>query len=182
MFIAQKKRKESLVAYILYMWQIEDIIRAFDCDKAKIQQHIISKYSVSQQEKTDLTTWYNQLVDMMLSEGLKESGHLQINKINVIELDRLHRQLINDEKEYIYTSLHFQVLPAIVQLKGKMPHSENMSEIEICLNAIYGYMTLKMKGENISDETNKSIQQISNFLSMLAHKYNETKEKDNYEQ
>lgn len=178
MFVARKKKAESLVAYLLYMWQIEDIIRAFDCDKTKINEFIISKYQVSDDERNELTVWYEQLIDMMLSEGLRETGHLQINKIVLLELERLHRQLLSNEKEYIYTSLHFQVLPAIIQLKGKTPNSDNLSEIELCLNAVYGYMTLKMKGENISEDTSKSIQQISNLLSMLAHKYNEEKEKE----
>lgn len=181
MFIAHKKKEESIVAYLLYMWQIEDMIRAFDCDKSKIKEHIISKYKVSCKEKEELTVWYDQLVDMMLSEGLRKKGHLQINRIHVIELNRLHIQLINNEKEYIYASLHFQVLPAIIQLKSKTPDSEMLSEVEICLNAVYGYMTLRMKCENISDDTSKSIRQISNFLSMLAHKYNEIKEKDSHE-
>ena len=28
MIIAQKKRKENIAEYLLYMWQIEDLIRA----------------------------------------------------------------------------------------------------------------------------------------------------------
>ena len=31
MFVAQKLRKESIAEYLLYMWQIEDIIRAYGC-------------------------------------------------------------------------------------------------------------------------------------------------------
>lgn len=179
MFVAREKKKESLVAYLLYMWQIEDIIRACNCDKDVLEKNVLSKYNVSKEEKAELKQWYNELVDMMLSEGVKSSGHLQINRIIQMELERLHSSLLNNGGEYIYSSLHYQVLPAIIQLKGKTPNADDISEIELCLNAVYGYMTMKMSGRDISSDTTKSIQQISNLLSMLAHKYKEEQEKNN---
>ena len=37
MIIARRKRKENIAEYLLYMWQVEDLIRAnnFDMDSAK---------------------------------------------------------------------------------------------------------------------------------------------------
>jgi len=32
MFITQQKKKENIAKYILYMWQIEDVIRAYNFD------------------------------------------------------------------------------------------------------------------------------------------------------
>ena len=43
MIIAQKKRKENIVEYMLYMWQVEKIIRAKNLDMDKIEKTIISK-------------------------------------------------------------------------------------------------------------------------------------------
>ena len=43
MIIAQKKRKENIVEYMLYMWQVENLIRANNLDMDKIEQTIISK-------------------------------------------------------------------------------------------------------------------------------------------
>ena len=31
MYIAQEIRKKSIAEYVLYMWQIEDLIRAYGC-------------------------------------------------------------------------------------------------------------------------------------------------------
>ena len=42
MIIASKKRKENIAEYILYMWQIEDMIRANDFDISKIRRNIKS--------------------------------------------------------------------------------------------------------------------------------------------
>lgn len=38
MIIASRKRKENIAEYILYMWQIEDIIRANSCDIEQIKK------------------------------------------------------------------------------------------------------------------------------------------------
>jgi hypothetical protein len=38
MITASQKRKENIAEYLLYMWQIEDIIRANGLDLAKIEQ------------------------------------------------------------------------------------------------------------------------------------------------
>ena len=35
MYIAQELRKSNIAEYLLYMWQVEDTIRAFDCSLAR---------------------------------------------------------------------------------------------------------------------------------------------------
>ena len=39
MYIASQKRKENIAEYLLYMWQIEDMIRAngLDIDRIKVR-------------------------------------------------------------------------------------------------------------------------------------------------
>ena len=44
MFIAQKKRKENIIEYILYMWNVEDLIRANGLDMSRIDKSVIDKY------------------------------------------------------------------------------------------------------------------------------------------
>ena len=46
MFIAHKLRKENICEYLLYMWQIEDLIRAFNLNIDSINERIISNYPV----------------------------------------------------------------------------------------------------------------------------------------
>ena len=41
MYIASKKRKENIAEYLLYMWQIEDLIRAYGLDIDRIRQNVI---------------------------------------------------------------------------------------------------------------------------------------------
>ena len=44
MIVAQQKRKENMVEYLLYMWQVEDLIRANGLDIDKIRETLIKQY------------------------------------------------------------------------------------------------------------------------------------------
>ena len=76
MITASAKKRENIAEYLLYMWQIEDIIRACGLDIDKIESAIISRYSgVSEQQLKDTREWYESLIDMMRREGKeKEEG------------------------------------------------------------------------------------------------------------
>ena len=45
MLIAQEKRKTNIAEYILYMWQVEDLIRAHQFNMDLIEQNLISQYA-----------------------------------------------------------------------------------------------------------------------------------------
>jgi len=171
MIIAQQKRKENIVEYLIYLWHIEDLLRACRFDMNKIETHIISSYQQPENIMQEIRQWYQELVDMSLREGIREKGHLQINKIIVSELDELHKRLIHSPQEMIYGSLYYKALPAIVQLRSKAGDTA-MSEIETCLTAVYGHFLLRLQAKDINAETTESVKQISNLLACLAAKYN----------
>ena len=92
MFIAQKLRKKNIIEYLLYMWQIEDLIRAFGLDMDRINRQVVAPYSVSPKEKKQLYEWYESLIDMMRAENVQEKGHLQLNKNVIIQLNDFHNE------------------------------------------------------------------------------------------
>ena len=57
MFISQELRKKNIAEYLLYMWQVEDLIRAYQCSLSRIQNEYISKFDYSEEKKTDLIDW-----------------------------------------------------------------------------------------------------------------------------
>ena len=65
MIIASQKRKENIAEYLLYMWQIEDIIRANKLDIDKIKESVISRYPADDKTLSDMAEWYESLIDMM---------------------------------------------------------------------------------------------------------------------
>lgn len=177
MIIAQQKRKENICEYLLYMWQVEDLLRATGCRTEQIENLLLSKYGLSEEELLPIRQWYLELADMMRQEGKLEVGHLDINRIVLIQLEDLHRRLLQDPNDYVYQGLHYQILPALIQLRAKGKTQEN-SDLETCFNAVYGYLTLILKGAAVGEETKKSIKQISTFLAMLAHRYKLEQEQD----
>ena len=77
MLIAKQKRKENIAEYILYIYEIEDLIRAFKLDMELITQNLVISYKVDEPTKEEITDWYKNLVVMMEKEGRQKSGHLQ---------------------------------------------------------------------------------------------------------
>ena len=175
MFIAKQLRKKSIAEYLLYMWQIEDIIRAMGCSLPLIRKAYISKFTdYTDEQKEDEIDWFGNLVRMMNEEGKRDLGHLNINDIIVRDLVDLHQRLLQSNRFPIYNAEYYKVLPFIVELRGK--GDKNISEIETCLDALYGIMMLRVQKKEISPETEHAIKEISTFIGMLSDYYlkNET--------
>lgn len=175
MFISQKLRKESIAEYLLYMWQVEDIIRAYDCYLPALRRNYISRFELSDEDRDELTDWYANLLRMMNEEGCREEGHLQINKLIIQQLEELHSQLINSPKFPFYSAEYYKVLPFIVELRNR--GDKDISELETCFNALYGVMMLRLQKKPITPETETAIKEITTFIGMLSDYYKEDKEK-----
>lgn len=168
MYIVSQKRKKNIAEYLLYMWQIEDMIRANGLDIDRIKANIIDKTSLTDGQKTQLAEWYESLIDMMRREGVEHSGHLQLNKNVVIQLVQLHDALLKDPRFGEYTKEFYNTLPYIVELRAKAGE-QKAGEIETCFNALYGMLMLRLQGKEIGKDTLEAIKQISRFIALLAH-------------
>jgi hypothetical protein len=175
MLIARGKKTENIAEYLLYMWQIEDLIRAFAFDIEKIQTFIIDGYEQPAEVKKEIRDWYESLIEMMRLENVTAGGHLQLNKNVITELDELHKLLLSLPKENFYLMTYHKVLPLIVELRAK-PGGTAFGEVETCLNLLYGLLMLRLQKREISDETAHAATLISEFLRMLSAKYKQDKE------
>ncbi|MBQ2402343.1 MAG: DUF4924 family protein [Prevotella sp.] len=173
MFISKKLREENIAEYLLYMWQTEDVIRAYDCYLPALRRNYISMFECSDSERDELTDWFSNLIRMMTEEGCREAGHLQINKVVLISLSDLHHQLLDSKKFPFYTAEYYKVLPYIVELRSK--GDKEINEIETCFDALYGVMILKLRKQEISQETQRAISEITTFIGMLADYYKKDK-------
>lgn len=170
MYIASHKRKENIAEYLLYMWQIEDLIRANSLDLDKIRENVINRFSLTDEQQKEMAEWYESLIDMMRREDVKEKGHLQLNKNVILQLDDLHHTLLNDPKHPDYGAEFYRTLPFIVELRAKQG-DEKLDEIETCFTALYGALMIRLQGKELSADTQKAITQISRFLALLAKYY-----------
>ena len=85
-----------------------------------------------------LREWYGNLITMMNEEGVREKGHLQINRNIIIKLTELHNALTSSPKFPFYSAAYFKALPFIVELRNKNGKKEE-PELETCFEALYDY-------------------------------------------
>lgn len=167
MYIASQKRKENIAEYLLYMWQIEDIIRANDLDIDKIKANIIDKYDLDDARRREMTEWYESLIDMMRRENVEKSGHIQLNRNVIIQLVDLHNALLRDPRFNEYTRQFYAALPYIVELRSKSG-ADPKGEIETCFNALYGMLMLRLQSREVNADTQNAVRQISRLIAMLS--------------
>lgn len=170
MFIARQLKKSNIAEYLLYMWQVEDLIRANDLDIARIEATVIDPCCLDEQRRKELTQWYEELIDMMHREGVTRSGHLQINKNIIILLNDLHHRLMRSPKVPAYGAAYYKVLPYIVELRAR-GDKKDVCEIENCFDALYGVMLLRLQKREVSRDTAEAVDAISHFIALLAAYY-----------
>ena len=167
MFVAKKLRKQNLVAYLMYMYQVEDVIRSYDFDVEALAESYLPRFDYDDEELEEALGWYDGLVRMMREEGCMERGHVLVVKNTIFLLADRHRELLSDEKMPFYSAAYYKALPFIVELRQK-GNGKMKSELEVCLDALYGFTLLKMQNRPVNTETAAAISAISNFLNMLA--------------
>ena len=175
MFIAQELRKKNIAEYLLYMWQVEDTIRAFDCSLARIRREYIDRFDYNEEQKEEETDWFGNLIRMMNTEGCRQQGHLQINKVTLQMMTELHQQLLSSSKFPFYNAEYYKVLPFIVELRNRGANKEE-GEVETCLNLLYGVMMLRLQNKEISPNTQHALKEVSTFIGMLSDYYKKDKE------
>lgn len=175
MFISQDLRKNNIAEYLLYMWQTEDVIRAFDCSLPRLRREYIARFDYSDEQKEELTDWYGNLIRMMNEEGCRESGHLQINNVTLQQMEDLHAQLLASTQFPFYSAEYYRVLPYVVELRQRGANHEE-HELETCLNALYGTMLLRMQQRPVSPNTEHAVKEIATLMGMLSDYYKKDKE------
>ncbi len=162
------------MGYLLYMWQVEDVIRANGCDMDTLRRNYLPLFRIPPEQKEEVEQWYADLVDMMRREGVTEKGHLQINKGIISLLTDLHLQLLSSSHYPFYNAAYFKILPFIAEIRAK-GDKKDIPELENCFDIIYGVTVLKMQKKEISKETEQAVKEISSFLNMLSDYYKKDK-------
>ncbi|MDA3778785.1 MAG: DUF4924 family protein [Bacteroidales bacterium] len=170
MIIAKEKKKENIGEYILYMWQIEDLIRANNFDIESIDEKIIQKFDQPDNIKNEMKEWYSHLIQMMKKESILKNGHLQFVKNTLNDIYNTHIILLKSTEELEYIDTYNKVRPDIQELLKKSKGSAE-NEIEAGFNGLYGLLLLRLQGKNISSSTNAAILGISKLIAMLSKKY-----------
>ena len=144
-----KSKKDNIAEYILYLWQMEDYLRAFP-------------------QNADATPELHELNEMMHREGIMEGGHLALANNALGELEDLHSQILNEDAMYRAAIMRLQ--PSLNLLKAKTDRP-TMSDIEACLVLLYQIMLLKLQKKEITPETASVQTQATQVLQFLSRTY-----------
>ncbi len=170
MLIAREKRKSNIAEYLLYMWQVEDIIRACNFNINLLEKNYVNKFNQTGRMAEEIKDWYVNLILMMHEEGVREKGHLSFLISLVREMNDLHLRLLNSREEVRYQSLYTAAVVPLREFKSKLP-SSNISDVEACLDALYGLLLLRLKKKNINKDTEEAMAKFSRLLAYLSDKF-----------
>jgi len=166
MYIAQEKRKTNIAEYIIYLWQIEDMIRALKFDMTRIEEILVNQYQVDSYKKKEIKNWFENLVLMMQKEQKIQGGHLQFLVNITDELNRFHLTLIDKNIDEEYSRIFYDIRTDIELVREKS--GQNHNDIEVSLNTLYLILMLKMKNQEISEGTQNAVWKFGNFLGNLS--------------
>lgn len=144
-----KSKRENIAEYILYLWQLEDYLRAFP-------------------EQANDSAELDEILRMMHEEGVMQSGHIQLAKNALSEMEELHDELLASEAPYRAVIQHIE--PALNLLKAKTDRP-GMSDVEACLILLYQVMMLRLQKKPISEATEVTLKDATQLLRFLSRTY-----------
>ena len=173
--LAERKKEQNIGEYIVYMYQMEDLLRSYLFNLEEIRQYVIAHYPVSDLEKGEITAWFKDIAGQMKNEGIIESGHLSSTQKEVERLAQIHWDLLKKDKDYfaIYNEAKPHVIESIMSAEGQ----DLGNEIQICINGVYGLLLCRLTGKKLSPEQEKAAQAFGKVLSYLNIAYMEEKGK-----
>ena len=177
MHIARQKIKENIAEYILYMWQVEDAIRAFGFNEEEIEFNIIRLSYQDDETIEEAKKWYATLIKNMKSEKIEKKGHLsELNEI-IAELYFLHTTLLNISSDGNYKTIYEEALSVIIEFRERS-NAVNMNDVEVCLNGLYSKLLMRLKKMKISKETEAAFEQFRKVIAYLTMSYHKMKRGD----
>ena len=169
MFLAQKLRNQSISAYLIYMYQVEDLVRAYGLDADRIAAEYLPRFGYDEKKLRQASEWYESLAQMMREEGKEEKGHVRVVQNTLDLLEDHHQELLADNDEHEYRAAYYKALPQIVALRAQ-GNNKDKHEMENCIDALYGATLLRMQGKELSAGTQAALRPISDLLRLGEEK------------
>ena len=146
MLIALQKRRENIAEYILYLWQVEDLLRAMQFSPEAIYSTLVARIEgADEQQKENIFNWYMQIVELLRKEGKESKGHIDHTLHLVADLHNLHLQLMKLPVGEHYRMTYARLAAELPRLRTIMDNEE-ISDTELCFRALYAAMLYRIKG------------------------------------
>ena len=171
MYIAQQKRRENIAEYILYLWQLEDLLRALKISPEAIYTSLVQNSDYDEQTKQQVFMWYMSLAGLLQEEGKSERGHLAHTLHLIGDLENLHLQLLELPIGAAYRNLWAPLKEELPRLRIVIAR-DGISDIELCFRALYATMLYRIKGDQSkAGAIEDVVSLISPVVALLAQTY-----------
>ena len=167
MDIALAKRRENIAEYILYLWQIEDLLRALQFSPEAIYSQLIAPRGIEEGQRHNYLLWYMDIANLLHQEGKDEKGHLEHTLHLIGDLHDLHLQLMKLPVGEHYRRTYAHLEPELPRLRAVLGNP-GMNDTELCFRALYAAMLYRIKGEGEKSAVADTLEFISPVIAELA--------------
>ena len=168
MDIAKAKRRENIAEYILYLWQLEDLLRALQFSPEAVYSQLIApRRDLEEGQRPVFLMWYMDIANLLREEGKEEKGHLEHTLHLIRDLHDLHLQLMKLPAGEHYRQTYARLEPLLPRLREVMGNP-GMNDTELCFRALYATMLYRIKGEGDKSAVTDTIEFISPVIGELA--------------
>lgn len=167
MDIAQSRRRENIAEYILYLWQLEDLLRALQFSPEAIWSQLVAKRDAAPERQQEIFLWYMDIVNLLREEGKEQSGHLDHTLHLIADLQNLHLQLMQLPAGEEYRRRFIRLAPELPRLRALLGKAQT-SDIELCFRALYAAMLYRIKGQEGSKAVTDTLEFVSPVVAELA--------------
>jgi hypothetical protein len=175
MDIARQKRDENIAEYILYIWQLEDLLRALKFDPKAIFETLVAPRDAADDWKLSALEWYMEIVELLRKEDKAEGGHLDHTLHLIGEMNELHLMLAEQPIGREYRKLFARLAPALPTLRKTLGR-DDVSDIELCFRALYAAMLYRIRASKATSESKNGVadevlELVSPVIAALADLY-----------
>ena len=148
-----KNKRENIAGYILWIWQLEDYLRAFP------------NVAIDNESPSPDMRFLAELSEMMHREGVTEKGHVQLARNAMAELEELHLLLLGDDASYRASMI--RLTPALNIFKSKTDNPL-MSDIEAGITLLYQVMVVRVRQKEMTAATAGTRTQVTRERRFLG--------------
>ncbi len=177
MLIAQQKQQENIAEYVLYMYQIEDIVRAFQFDLDKIVDQVVRPQLPDESYLPEYKRWYAKIITDLKLGGKEKVGHTNDLTETMVELSYLHQTLMNLQNDQKYKTLFETAKPYIDEFKEKS-NLKDKNDVDLAFSAMYMKLLLRLQKKDISAESEEAFDSMRILIAYLSKYYHKMKSGD----
>ena len=177
MLVAKKKEQENIAEYILYLFQIEDIVRSFKFNLDDIIEIFVAPNLPDSSFTGQYRKWYQDIITEMKSTNLQNRGHLDRVMEVIRELAFLHNTLLSINESNKYRNLCESASCFIPEFRAKSGMKNN-HDVEVIIHAMYMKLQLRIRGKEITAETEEAFDAMRIQMAFLVREYHKMKSGD----